>query len=330
MKHVSIFVLGYRSLAFLQGGTLSSVEAAARRLELEGYEVSLVFLDNYSRDGSVQWVMAHHPDADVLLAPTNYLYCKGTNVGLQYCERRYRPDYFLLVDADNFAEPDAYAELLAYAEAHPRAGLVQPLVRGHEDHSVLYSCGHRFLDDGQCRPMQELPADLSALDDLVSCSISSTLVRREVFEACGLLDPVYDIYFESSDLSFRARRAGFRCACHVGAVTYNEGTDGAGVDRFHNRYYFNRNRLVFWKLHDEARFRHVREIQEDIYRGLQAEFEASEYGLDVEREAVRKGIEDGLRLTDDPLLPHRPPVALADFDKSAVVVLQSGRPAGPR
>lgn len=321
MKRVAIFVLSYRAISYLKEGSLVSIEKAARKIR--GAEAHVVYLDNYSQDGSVQWAMENHPDIDVLMSRKNYLYCKGTNVGIQYCQERYKPDYFILVDADNFAEPNAYDELVRFAEKHPDMGMVQPLVKSYNDHSILYSCGHRFLEDGRCEPMQQLPDDPSELFDLPSCSISSTLIRTEVFATCGLLDPIYEMYFESSALSFRARQAGFRCGCHIDAVTYNEGTDGAGIDRFHSRYYFNRNRLIFWKLHDEERFLQVRKHQIEIYRELQAEFEQSKFGLDVEREAVRLGIEAGLRITEDPDLHSRPPINLNDFDKSAVVVIQS-------
>src|SRR2546423_1569670 len=323
MKTVAIFVLGYRAISSLKDGSLTSIEAAARRID--DYQVRVVYLDNYSRDGSIQWLMENHPQIDLLLSPMNYQYCRGTNIGIQYCHRRYSPDYFILVDADNFAEPDAYSELLNFAEAHPGAGIVQPLVRSQSDPLMLYSCGHQFLPDGRCQPIQEIPEDESLLLDLPSCSISSTLVRSEVFDACGLLDPVYEMYFESSDLSFRARNAGFRCACHPKAVTYNEGTDGTGVDRFHNRYYFSRNKLIFWKIHDEIRFREVIRIQLETYRELQVAFDHSEFGLDSEREAVRRGIEDGLRITNDPQLLGRPRIRLNDFDKSAAIVIQDAR-----
>jgi len=38
------------------------------------------------------------------------------------------------------------------------------------------------------------------------------LVRREVFERIGLLDPSYTIYCEDVDFCLRARQAGFSCA----------------------------------------------------------------------------------------------------------------------
>jgi len=211
-----------------------------------------------------------------------------------------------------------------FADEHPASGMVQPLVRSPSNENVIYSCGHQFLEDGQCRPLTQLPADPSTLMQLPSCSISSTLVRIAALERVGILDPIFEMYFESSDLSFRMRKAGFDCSCQPQAVTYNEGNPGHGIDRVHQRYYFNRNRLLFWRIHDEERFARVRQSQLEVYRELQARFEQSAFGLDPESEPVRRGIEDGLRLTDDPAFTRRLLPSISEFDKSLLMRVQEG------
>src|SRR5581483_11248503 len=104
-------------------------------------------------------------------------------------------------------------------------------LRDAADPATLYSCGHRFTDDHWCLPRKELPESPDELLDLPGCSISSTLVRRAVLERCGLLDPIFEIYYESADLCFRARAAGFRIACCADAVTYNEARRATGSTR---------------------------------------------------------------------------------------------------
>jgi GT2 family glycosyltransferase len=284
-----------------------------------------VYLDNYSRDGSLDWIRSHHPEIDLLLSPRNELYCVGTNVLLQYAERRFSPRSFILVDADNFAEPDAYQALLSFADDHPQHGMVQPLVRSRNDRSTVYSCGHRFTEDLWCRTLTEIPEDRAVLLDLPSCSISSSLVRREVFEDCGILNPIYEIYYESADLSFRSRGRGFRCGCALDAVTYNEGTEAEGPDSVHHRFYFNRNRLIFWKLHDGARFERVYEESCERLRELERALEETEFGLDPTREGIRRGLADGVRIVRDPSILQCAPVALQAFDKSAAILIQEGK-----
>ena len=324
MRRVVAFVLGYRAINDLRNGTIESILDAAANIPAS--ETWVMYVDNYSRDGSVQWITQHHHAVELLLARSNLFYCGGVNAGLQYASRRFDPDYYLLIDADNPCQPDAYAELVRFADEHPPSAMVQPLVRSRANPGIIYSCGHRFLEDGQCRPLQAIPDDPSALLRLQSCSISSTLLRASALRECGILNPIFDIYFESSDLAFRLRAGGYDCSCHTGAVAYNEGTDGQGVDRVHNRYYFHRNRIIFWKLHDEEKFLHVKELLQPVLDDLQARFEASRFGLDAESEPVRAGIQDGLHVAADPGLMTRPPIRLDDFDKGRLIRIQEGRP----
>jgi GT2 family glycosyltransferase len=318
---VAVVVLGYRARSLMEAGTLASTIAAARRI---GRPTRIIYLDNYSRDGSVQWIAEHHKEVDLLLAPFNSLYCVGNNILLQYTHRRYRPTYYILADADNYVEPDAFRSLVGFADAHPRCGLVQPLVRSRSDSRQLYSCGHRYTADHWCRTLTELPEDRSTLMDLPSCSIASTLVRAAVFETCGVLNPVYEIYYESSDLSFRARAAGWTCACDTSAVAYNEPTTVASADSMHNFAYFNRNRLVFWRLHDPAIFRVVEAEAHQTLATLNNELAATRFGLSPERESVRRGLEAGLRLASDPDVLTVAPPSIAAFQKTSAVLLQEG------
>jgi GT2 family glycosyltransferase len=329
MNGLVVVVLAYRAIRELSEGSLKSIVEATRRVP---GPARVVVLDNYSRDGSIQYVQRHHRDVDLLMAPRNLFYCAGNNILMQYAHHRYRPEFFVLADADNFAEPDAYRELVAFARQHPECGIVQPLVRSRRDPTLIYSCGHSYNEAGQCRPLSVIPLDESVLLNLPSCSISSTLVRTEVFIRCGILNPIFEIYFESSDLSFRARRAGYRCACHLCAVTTNEGTEADGLDSFHHRYYFNRNRLIFWRLHDPARFAEVRARSLATYRDLQAELEASPFGLDASGESIRRGLEAGLDISERPELLATPPVSIADYDKRSAVLVHEGgviEPYGP-
>lgn len=318
----AVLVLGYCAKSWLERGSLTSIRASAAAID---GDMRIVYLDNYSRDGSVQWLQEHAPDVDVLLSPTNSLYCAGVNTLIQYATRRYRPAYYLLVDADNVAEPHCYRRLVEFLDTNPAHGIAQPLVRGLTDSKIIYSCGHRFTPDHWCLPNKKLPVDPADLLHLPSCSISSTAVRAGVFERCGLLNPVYEIYYESADLSARARSAGFELACVAEAVAYNDGTEAVGIDSMHHRYYFNRNRLIYWRLHDSETFATVATAAQGLLVELDARLAASDYGLDATAESIRRGLAAGLALTAADDVIDRPLPGLYDYDKTAAVLVQTGR-----
>lgn len=314
-----VFVLGHRAYDCMRDGTFRTLAKAA-----QGIGAPIVYLDNYSRDGSIDYILEYHPECDVLMTPSNLLYCDGINAGLQYIFRRYNPDYYILSDADNRVESDCFEHLLQRAAVDLRAGIIQPLVCSLGTPGKLYSCGHRYDDNHQCWPMHALPSDLSVLDDLPSCSILSTLFRREVFAQCGLLEPIFRIYYESSDISFRAREAGWRCVCERKAIAYHEGNPGLDRNSFHLRYYINRNWLIFWRFHDVERYETVAHFQSGRLRDLQARFEESEFGLNAFEEPIRSGILDGLRTARGLSPAVRNVPALETYRKESSVLLATG------
>ncbi len=325
MKRIVIHVLNYRAIDALRTGSLREIAAAARRIR--GAEVRLVFQDNYSQDGSLELAM-EIPEADVLLSRENLMYTGGVNSGLQYIEHCYHPDYVILSDADNFCREDAYDQLFRMMERHPELGMVQPMVAARTRDGKLYSCGHRYADGIFCRPMRELPADPRVLLDLPSCSICSTMVRMDALRKVGLLNDIFRIYYESSDLSFRLRKAGYRCACCTDAVAYNEGTRGTSASNYHEAYYRLRNGLIFWRIHDTERYLQMCDHVRRELEPLQTAYEASEFCTDCVAESTRRGIADGLALCsrmDGAQLSAG--VARADrFDKSLVILLKKGVP----
>lgn len=321
---VVVAVLGFRARAHLETGSLAQIVDAAGRIRGAG-PIHVVYLDNYSRDGSVQIVARDHTDCDLLVSPINTLYCRGVNTLIQYGWYRYKPDGFLLVDADNDVEPDCFAALQEASACRPKHAMLQPLVRQTSDPARLYSCGHRYDDTHQCWPMTELPDDPQTLEDLPSCSIACTYVRSDAMRRTGLLNPVFDIYWESSDLAFRARAAGYRVSCIPQAVAYNEPTYVPGLDSMHNFYYINRNRLLFWRLHNPQVFSAVTRVARARLEELEAALEQTEFGLDAEREALRRGLSDGLVMACDTALMAQTPPRLDAFDKTNSILVQTGR-----
>jgi len=314
MKTV-VFVLGYRSLPFLIKGNLDLIVSATKMLD----NAKIVFLDNYSRDGAVRYVKEKYPEIDVLVSPRNYIYCKAINKGIQYIFKKYKPDNYILVDSDNPCHINAYAELVTFSELFSKTGIIQPIVKKMSDNQKLYSCGHYIDNDFNCRTLKTIPANPLVLHNLISCSISSTLIKADVFYSCGLLDPIFEIYWESIDLSFRAREKGFLCACNVKAVTYNEGGKLDDLDSYHERYYRHRNKLIFWKKYDEVIYQKVKDSMLHEFNMLNDEFNKSTYGLNIVNESTRKGIEDGLKISETLVDVEMPEIS--EFNKSSVILI---------
>jgi N-acetylglucosaminyl-diphospho-decaprenol L-rhamnosyltransferase len=133
------------------------------------------------------------------------------------------PRYVWLLNPDTVARPGALTALVGFMEARPDVGLAGS--RLEEPDGSRQLSAFRFpsilgeLDLGaRFWPLHRLVArwtDHPAVDDRPKmvdwASGASLFVRREVFEAIGLLDDGYFMYFEEVDFCLRARQAGWPC-----------------------------------------------------------------------------------------------------------------------
>ena len=76
-------------------------------------------------------------------------------------------------------------------------------------------------------------------------NFACVLIKRKVFQAIGLLDESYFLYWEDGDFSQRAKRAGFKLIYQPKAKIWHlsSGSSGSG-SKLHD-YYLSRNRLKF-------------------------------------------------------------------------------------
>lgn len=135
MTQLSVIIVNYRTPAL----TLQALSSLAGELDPARHRA--VVVDNDSRDGSAEAIEAviatrgFRAWARVVRARENGGFSAGNNVGM-----RAEPAAFhLLMNSDAYVRPGAIAELLAAAEAHPRAGILSPRLEG-PDGTPQVSC----------------------------------------------------------------------------------------------------------------------------------------------------------------------------------------------
>jgi N-acetylglucosaminyl-diphospho-decaprenol L-rhamnosyltransferase len=179
------------------------------------------------------------------------------------------PPYFLLLNPDTVVRPGAIASLLDFMDRTPSAGIAGSRLE-HPDGAPQRSA-FRFptvlseLEGGlRLGPVSKLlrrrvvappvPAgDEPVRTDWVAGA--SMIVRREVFDAVGLLDDGYFMYFEEVDFCLRAARAGWPCwyvpaSRVVHLVGQSSGvTDAKQATKRRPRYWFESRRRYFVRNH---------------------------------------------------------------------------------
>lgn len=192
---VSLIVVAYNSAA-----SLPACLDALATTQYAPYE--LLVVDNASVDGTPQLVAARYPQARLLANRENIGFGRACNQAAQAA----RGELLVFLNPDVIVTPPWLGTLVARMAAHPDAGIICP--------STLYP--------GQAPPPPAPPAATAAVP---GCAM---LVRRAAWRQLGGFDERYFLYWEDTDLCWRAWLLGWRVLEEFAAHVYHERGGSAG------------------------------------------------------------------------------------------------------
>ena len=184
-----------------------------------------IVVDNASADGTVDAIRARYGErVTVIEHPSNLGFAAGNNAGIQ----RALADgvaLVLLLNNDTVVAPDFVDQLVRSLLAAPDIGIAAPKIYYAEPRDQIWFAGGEIsMWRGTARHIGIRETDRGQYDrerDIDYATGCALLVRREVFEKVGDLDPAYRAYFEDVDFCVRAREAGFRIRYVPGAHVWH-------------------------------------------------------------------------------------------------------------
>jgi N-acetylglucosaminyl-diphospho-decaprenol L-rhamnosyltransferase len=210
---LAVVIVNYNTGEYLER-CLASLETHRGDLRLD-----VLVIDNASHDGSHRAAVAAHPWARLIENPDNVYLSPAWNQGILETEA----PFVLLLNPDTEWWDGTLADYVAIARAHPRAGMVGPMVRntdgsvypsGRPLPSVVDAVGHGFL--GLFAPRNRFSRryhmdgwDRSTEREVDWVSGCCMLLPRRVFDEVGLLDESFLLYGEELDMATRLRDAGW-------------------------------------------------------------------------------------------------------------------------
>ena len=224
---ISIVIVGWNAKHYLE----LCLESLAKALPRRSMEVLVV--DNASTDSSVEMIETKFPWVKLIKSPENLGFSKGNNVAIRQCHGR----YIALVNPDVILFPGCLDALADFLDENPKVGNVGPRVL-NPDMSMQSTC-RRFptLWNNFCSAtglstrfknsrffagehMFYFPHDRTlTVDVLVGCF---SMIRREAFDAVGLLDEGLFMYGDDVDWCRRARNAGWQVVFYPGAQAIHD------------------------------------------------------------------------------------------------------------
>lgn len=268
-----IVIVNYRTVVL----TVDCLRSLATEVEaMPGTKV--VVTDNASGDNSVARLQAALAEngwsgwASVQPLEHNGGFASGNNAAIRPALAAADPPrYVLLLNPDTIILPGALRALVAFMDGRPEVGLAGshleeadgtatvsafrfPTVLGEVEGGLRLGAATKVLARwAVCPP---IPTSARAVDWVAGACL---IIRREVFEAVGLLDERYFMYFEEVDFCLRARRAGWPCwyvpeARVVHLIGQSSGvTDLARPRTRRPAYWFHARRRFFLTHYGRAR-----------------------------------------------------------------------------
>lgn len=213
-----------------------------------------VVVDNASRDGSADAVVAEFPSVAVVRNPRNFGYAAAANQGWRACAA----PRVLFLNPDAELSPGALAALARGLDA-PGVGLAGAALRdpdGAPQHSFdqIPSLATELVGKSLLRRLApgRYPSRLQERGepfDVESLVGACMMARREVLEALGGFDEGYFLFLEETDLCKRARERGWAVRVIPQAACRHLQGASAKQDHGASRVEYYRSRYRFFRLH---------------------------------------------------------------------------------
>jgi len=239
---VSVVILNYNGLEYLKEILKNCLDSV---LNTNYPRLEIIFVDNGSTDGSVDFVTKYYPSIKIIKNKHNLGFSEGFNTGIRFS----RGKYIALLSNDMTVDPNWLNPIITLMEKDRKIGLAgfKRLVLGKKDlidgiGGNLYLCGRvkpigGEIDKGQYDTIRE---DLDFIG-------GAMVLRRETLAKAGIFDPNYFIFWEDIDLCYRIRKHGYKVVYVPYSVIYHKGQ--ATLNRLENEragyldYMANRSRI---------------------------------------------------------------------------------------
>lgn len=233
----SVIIVGFNGRQYLPA-CLSSVSQDA------GAACEIIVVDNLSTDGSAAYIEQEWPDVKLVRNRANQGFAAACNLGARLATG----EYLVFLNQDTQVLTGWLSGLLAGLDEH-HVGLTTSKVLLMSQPGAINLCGQDIHYAGlsfmrgfmeSCKRHSE-PAWVGAV------SGASFAIRRDLWERLGGFDEGLYMYYEETDLCWRARLAGYRCQYRPDSVLYHDYRPGQ--HSYGRLYYSKRNRIILLLKH---------------------------------------------------------------------------------
>ncbi|MFH0921669.1 MAG: glycosyltransferase family 2 protein, partial [Fibrobacterota bacterium] len=215
---VSIVIVNWNGKRFLNE-CLNSIFAQTYKNN------EIVFVDNGSEDGSVEYIRGAFPLITKLaVLDKNYGYAYANNEGMKLCEG----EFIALVNNDLVLKEDWLEKVVDSFNKHDDmvGSLATKIIQYHK-RKLIDSIGIEYLPFGAFADYKGINVNSNQANQecftFAACA-AAAVYRKRMLVTIGGFESKYFAYFEDSELSFRAQLFGYKCFYEPSAISYHIGS----------------------------------------------------------------------------------------------------------
>lgn len=244
-KLPSVFV----SIVHWNGGE-STIKCIRSVLDNGYANLSLVIVDNGSTDKALVDAALRWPEIAILRNERNLGFTGGQNIGIAHaCERG--AALVVLLNQDAVMKPGCIGEMVRLAHTDDRIGLLSPVVYFDDEPDRAQFSGSwietKKLTVSYSRDPEAIGAREKTQGDSICLWGTALMIRAAMIEQIGMLDERFFAYYEDTDYSVRASKAGWRSRMCFDAGILHEGHSTVYSRPPHFFYLMVRNGFLFWR-----------------------------------------------------------------------------------
>ena len=239
-KLVSIIIVNWNGKNFLPKCLSSLFTQDYKNFEL-------IFVDNASIDGSVDYVHKNYSKAKVIVNKKNLGYAEGNNIGY----KKAKGDYVLFLNNDTKVTKNFLTELVSVLESDSEIGGAQSKLLLMDSPSKLDCVGAYLTLTGFLYYYGIFKRNSSLYNSqiyLYTAKGASMIFKRNVLEKIKLkgrlLDERYFAYFEETDMCHRVWLAGYKIVFAPNSIIYHKmGGTSMKLNNTFVQYHSFKNRI---------------------------------------------------------------------------------------
>jgi len=204
-------------------------------------QAEVVVIDNASTDGTTELVSHEFPWVRIIKSERNVGYGSACNTAAAQS----KAEYIAVVNQDVISTLGWIDRLVTALDQSPEAALATPKILLKSDPGRINACGNapHYTGITPCRGYNRPASEYCRLEEVPAVSGAAFVIRRSAFESLGGFDSSFFLYFEDTDLSLRARLAGYRCLCVPDAVVLHDFAPRFSADKI---FFIEANRHATW------------------------------------------------------------------------------------